>query len=122
MCKKLQDQKFVVNPDSPQPLAKTGGLDAEYREQLLYSDGLLILGTEDGPTLDLDMAVIGRHYRQMAVDKRDSSLPCAVFDTVGQDLQEDRRLRNAANMGIAWIDETKSNWSDQLLDWLREAS
>ena len=62
-CKKLQDQQFVVNPDRPQPLPENGGLDAESRNQLRYSDGVLILGTEDGRTVDSDMVVIGHHYR-----------------------------------------------------------
>jgi hypothetical protein len=121
-CRKLQERKFVVNPDSPQPLAENGGLDEEYRCQLLSSDGLLILGTDNGPIIDSDMVVIGRQYRQYAVDKRESSLPCAVFDTVGSTLQQERRLLNAKNLGIEWIDGTKSNWSDRVMDWLKEAS
>jgi len=101
---------------------ENGGLDEESRQQLRYSDGVLILGTEDGRTVDSDMVVIGHHYRHLTVCERDSSFPCAVFDTVGQPLQEERRLRNASNMGIAWIDGTRPDWSSQLLDWLREAS
>jgi hypothetical protein len=121
-CKRLQEQRFVVNPDSPQPLPENGGLDVEYRKQLLSSDGLLILGTEDGRAVDSDMVVVGRSYRNWAISKRDSPLPCAVFDTIGQPLKEERRLRNAENMRIAWIDGTRPDWSNQLLSWLREAS
>lgn len=121
-CKRLQDKQFVVNPDSPQPLPENGGLDEEYRKQLISSDGLLILGTEDGRAVDSDMVVIGRSYRNWAISERGSPLPCAVFDTVGHPLQEERRLRNAKNIGIAWIDGTRSDWSDRLLGWLREAS
>lgn len=121
-CERLQEKQFVVNPDSPQPLPENGGLDVEYRKQLLSSDGLLILGTEDGRAVDSDMVVVGRSYRNWAISKRDSPLPCAVFDIVGLPLKEERRLRNAQNMGIAWIDGTQADWSHQLRDWLREAS
>ena len=121
-CERLQDRQFVVNPDRPQPLPRTGRLDVEYREQLLSSDGLLILGTEEGHAVDSDMVVIGRHYRNWAVSERGSPLPCAVFDTIGEPLQEERRLRNADNLGISWIDGTRPNWIDRLLGWLREIS
>lgn len=121
-CNLLQDQRFIVNPDRPQPLTDNGGLDVEYRKQLLSSDGLLILGTEDGRAVDSDMVVIGRSYRNLAIAERGSPLPCAVFDTIGQPLKHKRRLRNAENMRIAWIDGTSPNWSHQLLNWLREAS
>jgi hypothetical protein len=121
-CRRLQAQQFIVNPDRPQPLPATGGLDGEYRQQLLCSDGLLILGTQDGRAVDSDMVVIGRRYRHWAIDERHASLPCAVFDMVGSALQEERRLRNAKNLGISWIDGTQPDWADRLLGWLREAA
>jgi hypothetical protein len=121
-CEGLQNQQFIVNPDRPQPLPATGGLDVEYRKQLLSSDGLLILGTQDGRAVDSDMVVIGRSYRNWAIAERHAPLPCAVFDTVGPALQEERRRRNAKNLGISWIDGTQPDWANRLLGWLREAA
>lgn len=121
-CNRLQDRRFVVNPERPQPLAENGGMDVESRSQLASSDGLLILGTEDTRAVDSDMVVIGRRYRHLAIDQRSTPLPCAVFDTVGQALQDERRMRNAENLGISWIDGTRPDWSDQLTGWLQKAS
>ena len=82
----------------------------------------MILGTADGRAVDSDMVVIGRSYRNWAIAQRDAPLPCAVFDTIGQPLNEERRLRNAENLSITWIDGTRPDWSRQLQSWLREAS
>lgn len=121
-CNRLQDRRFVVNPERPQPLAANGGMDVESRSQLASSDGLLILGTEDTRAVDSDMVVVGRRYRHLAIDQRSTPLPCAVFDTVGRSLQDERRMRNAENLGISWIDGTRQDWSDQLKGWLQRAS
>lgn len=121
-CARLLEHDFVVNPESPLPLTENGGLDPESRNQIVSSDGLLILGTDDGRALDSDMVVVGRRYRHLAIAERRASLPCAVFDTVGPSLQQDRRLRNATNLGIAWIDGTSTDWPQRLAGWLGEAA
>ena len=119
-CRRLQGKRFVVNPDRPEPMAENGGLDPESRSQIALSDGLLILGTQDGRALDSDMVVVGRSYRHLAIAGRRSHLPCAVFDTVGAPLQEARRRSNAENLGIAWIDGTSNDWPERVAGWLRE--
>lgn len=117
-CDLLQDQQFVVNPEQAAPLPDDGGLQPEYLKQLTTSDGLLILGTRDGSAVDSDMSVIGRYYRHAAIGQRGTPLPCAIFDVVGGDLKNDRRLRNARNLGIDWIDATNDNWLQQTRHWL----
>lgn len=120
-CTRLQEHAFVVNPQEPAPVVENGGLDPESRNQIAASDGLLILGTADGRALDSDMVVVGRRYRHLAIAERRAPLPCAVFDTVGPPLQQERRLRNAANLGLTWIDGTRPDWRHQLAGWLGEA-
>lgn len=119
-CERLQDRRFVINPDRPESVSETGGLDPESRSQIALSDGLLILGTPDGRALDSDMVVVGRSYRHLAIASRRSPLPCAVFDTVGAELQDARRRSNAANLGIAWIDGTRDDWPEHITGWLRQ--
>ncbi|MEM7024477.1 MAG: molecular chaperone Tir, partial [Pseudomonadota bacterium] len=78
----------------------------------------LLLGAEEGPAIDTDLIVIGRHYRREAV-AAGSPLPCAVVDMVGPPLRNERRLKNARNLGLHWIDSTTDGWSGQVRSWLR---
>jgi hypothetical protein len=120
-CDRLQEAGFFVVPDKPVPLAADGGLDPEYQTQLTTSDGVLLLGTEDGPGIDTDIIVIGRNFRNLAV-AHNSFLPCAVLNMVGEPLKTERRLRNARNARIGWIDSTINNWPERVRWWLVEAS
>ena len=121
-CERLQQHAFVVCPAHPEPVATNGGLEQEARIQIAASDGLLILGTGNDRALDSDMIVVGRRYRHLAIAGRRATLPCAVFDTVGSRLQEDRRLLNARNLGISWIDGTREDWPQRLTGWLAESA
>jgi hypothetical protein len=120
-CGLLQRESFAVCPASPEPLPANGGLDPEARAQLAASDGLLILGTDNERALDSDMVVVGRRYRHLAIAERGAPLPCAVFDTVGEGLQRERRLLNARNLGISWIDGTREDWPQRVSGWLAQS-
>ena len=117
-CDALQEDGFSVVPHEPVPVEDSGGLHPEYQKQLNNSDGLLLLGAEEGPEIDTDLIVIGRHYRREAV-AAGSPLPCAVVDMVGPPLRNERRLKNARNLGLHWIDSTADGWSGQVRSWLR---
>jgi hypothetical protein len=120
-CDRLQEAGFSIVPDRPVPLAADGGLDPEYRTQLATSDGVLLLGTEDGPAIDTDIVVIGRNARHLAVASK-PFLPCAVLNAAGEPLRTPRRLRNARNLRMGWIDQAVDDWPVQVRSWLLEAS
>jgi hypothetical protein len=84
-------------------------MEAEYQAQLATSDGVLLLGTEDGPAIDTDIIVIGRNFRNLAVVNR-AFLPCAVLNMVGDPLKTERRVRNVRNVRMGWIDSTINDW------------
>ena len=65
--------------------------------------------------------VIGWHYRREAIAEG-SFLPCAVLDMVGHPLRTERRLKNAHNLGLGWIDSTVEGWPHQVRSWLIESS
>lgn len=120
-CDRLQEAGFFVVPDKPVPLAADGGLDPEYHTQLATSDGVLLLGTEDGPAIDTDIIVIGRNSRNLALASK-PFLPCAVLNVVGEPLRTRRRLRNTRNLCIGWIDSTIEDWPERVRSWLLGAS
>jgi hypothetical protein len=114
-CDHLQDAGFYVVPERPVPLTSHEGLDPEYVKQLLNSHGLLLLATEAGPAIDTDIVFFWKNFRTDAVG---SSMPCAVLDAVGQELQTDRRLKNIKNLRMGWIDSTIKDWPNQVRAWL----
>jgi hypothetical protein len=121
VCDVLQEAGFYVAPAGPVPIADDGGLHPEHHRQLKSSDGLLLLGAEEGPAIDTDIIVIGRNYRREAI-ARGASLPGAVINVAGPGLRTERRLRNARNLGLGWIDATVEGLSNQVRAWLVEAS
>ncbi len=121
VCDRLQDAGFFVVPDKPVPLAADGGLDPEYQAQLVKSDGVLLLGTEDGPAIDTDIIVIGRNFRNLAIARK-PFLPCAVLNVEGEPLRTPRRLRNARNLRMGWINSSINDWPMQVRSWLLEVS
>jgi hypothetical protein len=117
---RLQESGFYVVPDRPIPVAADGGLDPEYRTQLVNSDGVLLLGAEDGRALDTDIIVIGRNFRNLAAASR-PFLPCAVLNIAGEPLRTPRRLKNVNNLRMGWIDSTIDDSPLQVRSWLLEA-
>jgi hypothetical protein len=120
-CDSLQIAGFTVNPDGPVPIPSHGGLDPDYQIQLKESDGLLLLGAEEGPAIDTDIIVIGRNYRREAIAEG-SSLPGAVVNIVGPNLRTKRRLTNVRNLGLGWIDGNVDGLPNQVRSWLVKAS
>lgn len=120
-CDRLQEAGFSVVPSGPVPVDDDGGLNAEYQRQLRESDGLLLLGAEEGPAIDTDILVIGRNYRREVIASG-SFLPGAVIDMVGPGLRTERRLMNTRNLGLGWIDSTADTWPNQVRAWLVKAS
>jgi hypothetical protein len=118
---RLQNAGFFVVPDKPVPLGADGGLDPEYQTQLVNSDGVLLLGAEDGPAIDTDIIVIGRNFRNLAAASK-PFLPCAVLNLAGEPLRTPRRLRNARILRMGWIDSTLNDWPMQVRSWLLEVS
>jgi hypothetical protein len=89
-------------------------------EALGGCDALLLVGTQDGRALDADLAVVGRTDRQLARDRYNRLLPCAVLDVGGIGLP--RRKLNARNLDIDWIDARQDQWIPSLQRWLVEKS
>jgi hypothetical protein len=119
-CDNLGDAGFSVVPDRPVPIASDGGLGPEYRAQLVNSDGVLLLGAEDGPAIDTDIIVIGRNFRNLAAASK-PFLPCAVLNIAGEPLRTARRLKNVNNLRMGWIDSTVNDWPMRVRSWLLEA-
>jgi hypothetical protein len=120
-CDRLLDAGFYIVPDRPVPLAANGGLEPEYQTQLATSDGVLLLGTEDGPAIDTDIIVIGRHFRNLAAAAK-PFMPCAVLNAAGEPLRTSRRLRNTKNLRMGWIDSTIDDWPVQVRSWLLDVT
>jgi hypothetical protein len=121
-CTRLQADGFVVLPDGPVPVDEHGGLHPEYQKQLKKSDGLLLLGAEQGPAIDTDIIVIGRNYRREAIAEG-SLLPGAVVNMVGPKLRTHPRLENVKNLGLGWIDsKVIDHLPERVRSWLVESS
>jgi hypothetical protein len=91
-------------------------VDAQEHD-LLDADAMLVLG-KDYNRLDADLVVAGRNALQLAQARRYKLLPCAVFDVEGPTRHPPRRLANARNLGIRWIDGTRDDWPQQIRAWL----
>ena len=121
-CARLQADGFVVLPEGPVPVDEHGGLHPEYQKQLKKSDGLLLLGAEEGPAIDTDIIVIGRNYRREAIAEG-SLLPGAVINMVGPKLRTEPRLENVKNLGLGWIDSKVVDYlPERVRSWLVESS
>jgi hypothetical protein len=118
---RLQDAGYVVVPDAPTPLLRDGRLDDRQAQKLLTSDAMVVLGADD-PDVDMDIVVVGTTSRRLAEARSIKPLPCAVYDLVGKAQHSKRRLTNARNLGIAWIDGTAPDWASDLSAWLQHAT
>jgi hypothetical protein len=115
---RLQCAGYAVVPDAPTPLLRDGRLDDRQAQKLLTSDAMVLLGADD-PEVDMDIVVVGTTSRRLAKARSIKPLPCAVYDLIGKARHPERRLINARNLGIAWIDSTVPDWSTDLKAWLQ---
>jgi hypothetical protein len=118
---RLQGVGYAVAPKAPTALLRDGRLNGDQADELRSSDAIVVLGTDD-PRFDQDIVVVGRNSRRLAEALSIKPLPCAVYDLIGRDRHPERRLINAHNLGIAWIDGTTPGWVTDLRSWLRGAS
>jgi hypothetical protein len=118
---RLQGAGYAVVPMAPSPLPRDGRLDDDHAEELRSSDAMVVLGTDD-PRIDKDIVVVGKNSRRLAEALSIKPLPCVVYDMIGKARHPERRLINAKNLGIAWIDGTAPDWSTDLRAWLQHAT
>jgi hypothetical protein len=118
---RLQGAGYAVAPKAPTSLLRDGRLDDDQAVELRSSDAIVVLGTDD-PRIDQDIVVVGRNSRRLAEALSIKPLPCAVYDLIGQARHPLRRLRNARNLGVSWIDGTAPDWAADLRLWLHGAT
>ncbi|QTF94213.1 TIR domain-containing protein [Halomonas sp. BM-2019] len=122
----LTDDGFVVLPGEPDPVEHDPHRLQEARERRVETmsacDALLLLGTEDGLALDLDLVVVGKHDRQSARARSNRLLPCGLLDTVGEPIATPVRRANARNVQADWLDGTRDPWTPEVRRWLGEKS
>jgi hypothetical protein len=118
---RLQAAGYAVAPNVPASLLRDGRLDEDQAVELRSSDAIVVLGTDD-PRIDQDIVVVGRNSRRLAEALSIKPLPCAVYDLIGKARHPLRRLINARNLGIAWIDGTAPDWAAVLRAWLHGAT
>jgi len=80
---RLQGEGYAVVPMAPVPLPQGGRLDDEQAEELLNSDAMVVLGTDD-PRVDKDIVAVGKNSRRLAEARAIKPLPCAVYDLIGK--------------------------------------
>lgn len=118
---RLQDAAYAVLPLEPAPLPRDGRFDASQESDLDMADAMLVLGKAH-QRLDADIVVAGRNARRLAQARSYKKLPCAVFDVDGQNNHPPKRLTNAQNLGIEWIDATSTDWHNRMRGWLLQAT
>jgi hypothetical protein len=128
----LADSGYAVlpgEPDLPVDDPQEALNQCEQRVNTLAAcDALLVLGTEDGRSLDEDMIRVGRQDRESARARARRLLPGGVLDTVGEPIATPVRRATARNLQLDWIDGTVPNeastkqplWIDRLQSWLAE--
>lgn len=127
----LSSEGFIVLPDEPHaaetPVIHGAGTErlaqhttqSRLRLQEVERCDALVLVATDPDTFGHTLLAVGRDDRRLVQARTGRSMPCAVLDSAG--LSNERRLRNAKNLGVAWIDRASPFWMDAVRSWL-EAS
>jgi hypothetical protein len=122
VCKAIDTLDIMVQPGEPEP--PNLHQDPKRREKLdhlaSHCDAMVLVGW-DGPTLDLDLDVVGRQRRNLIASRYGKYLPCAVVDRSGT-LSTEARIRNAKRFDIEWIDAKAVEWPGRIKDWLQESA
>jgi TIR domain-containing protein len=120
----LAKSGFIVLPSEPDRVERDPAKALEIAERRVATlsgcDGLLLLGADDGWALDADLVVVGRRDRQLARERSERLLPCAVLNTAGPVIGTQRRMATARALHIGWIDATQSTWLTDVRGWLTE--
>lgn len=119
---KLAEKGYAVLPGEPDPMITDPQALLELRERRVDAlgscDALLLLGTDDGRALDVDMVAVGRHDRHSARARSKRLLPCGVLDTVGEPIATAVRKATARNLQAEWLDGTCEPWIPRVQQWL----
>lgn len=117
---------FAVLPGEPDPLERDPARQEEIRQQrvatLTECDALVLVGSEDGRSIDQDMIVVGKHDRQSARSRCDRLLPCALLDLVGLPVATPVRRQTARIVQTDWLDATHEPPGAVVRQWLGEKS
>jgi hypothetical protein len=116
-CEQLTSTQFYPIPTQPEPLRPDGRLTDKERERLQVANVLLVVGTEEND-LSIDMAVVGRHARSLAMAETPKILPGAVLDKIGTPGCCGRLQSRASIAGLYWIDGRNLGWPAKLREHL----
>ncbi|MEJ8851595.1 toll/interleukin-1 receptor domain-containing protein [Variovorax rhizosphaerae] len=120
---KLQDGGFAVLPAIPDPVERDPMRREAQRErrveELAGCDALLLLGTPASPTLDADLATVGKFDRQSARERSNRLLPCGLLDTTGAALATPQRRTNARILQTEWLDAVGGQVVPVVQQWLQ---
>jgi hypothetical protein len=112
---------YLVYPAAPEPnLLDQPLLNLkEIREarqkrifQLAECDAILMLCSDTGAEIEIDLPAIGRNDRESARDISGKLLPCAVLDQVGQPIEA------ATALAIEHLDGCHPGWELHVASWL----
>jgi len=125
----LRDSGFAVMPHDPDPVigdpAQEEVLKRERISVLMGCDALLLLGSQNGRSVDADLLLIGRWDRHSARAVSKRLLPCAFVNTAGPSIGTSERMRTARALQIDWIDDTRKptrpqSWVSEVGRWLAQ--
>ena len=124
----LRDSGFAVLPHDPDPVigdpAREEALKRERISVLMGCDALLLLGSQNGRSVDADLLLIGRRDRHSARAASKRLLPCAFVNTAGPSIGTSERIRTAKALQIDWIDDTQPppprSWVGEVGRWLAQ--
>lgn len=120
--KAMEKLKISIKPGAPEPpdLDDDAEVRDTYYKLASRCDAMVLVGS-DGPTLDLDVDVVGRQRRNLIASKYGKYLPCAVVDRHGV-LTNDARVNNAKRFDIEWIDAKACDLPGRIRGWLQESA
>jgi hypothetical protein len=117
---------LVVLPGEPDPVVSDMKRMQEMRARRVQTmsacDALLLVGSEDGRTVDADLVVVGRQDRNSARALSNQLLPCALLDGAGAAVATPQRKGAARSLNVEWIDATSDPWTPAVQTWLHDVA
>jgi hypothetical protein len=118
----LSKNGFTVFPSEPDVVESDPVRAQKIRERRVETlsgcDALLLVASKDGPAVEADLVVVGRHDRDSARALGKRPLPCALLDTEGGLIATSRRTEAAKRLRVDWLDCTQPPWTAKVQDWL----